>query len=124
RALAASSVRPDDMHIRFHREAHAAASLHITGGFSRIGDGDADIVLLLHHSLTGTLSASFRLTVRHVQAEGAPAIWPAAFAGRAGSFAVDIPKEAQARGTGSATIPSTPPDLAAHTRIALNALTG
>jgi len=124
RAVASSLVRPEETHIRFHREAHAANSLHITGGFSRLGDDDADAVFLLHHSLTGVLAASFRMRLQSLDGNGSRQEWPAEFVRLASALQVEVPKEAQARSTGHEPISAAPRDLSAHTRIMLGSLTG
>lgn len=123
RVNASGSVRPDEMHIRFHREAKAATPLHITGGFSNIGESDAELVLLLHHSLSGLLAASYRLSVSHINPQGHPTTWPETFSTKAKKLMVETPKEAQPRSTGSAPLSTTQPDLSAHTRITLHELT-
>lgn len=124
RAIALSLVLPEEIHIRFHREAHAANSLHITGGFSRLGKSDSDVVFLLHHSLTGALAATFRIRLASVDGTGGDrSPWPSGFNERAAQFMVDIPKEAQARSLDAEPVSATPPDLSAHTRIMLGSLT-
>lgn len=123
-AIVHSHITIKEMHIRFHREAHAANSLHITGGFANVGDSEADLVFLLHHSFTGALAASFRVRVAHIDEQQQPQDWPAAFRDKATEFAVDTPKEAQVRSTGTETVSPVAPDLSAHTRIMLGAPTG
>src|SRR5690606_32700942 len=82
------------MHIRFHREAPVGTQLHIQAGFARVGTDDAGLVLLMLHQ-DGRLAASFRVTVRSIDGDGAHAPWPAAL--DADDFAIATPPEALAR---------------------------
>ncbi|SMC73135.1 acyl-ACP thioesterase [Rhizobium sp. RU36D] len=97
-----STLSYDESHIRFHREAHAGAPLHITGGFLGVEESTATIVLVMYHSVSGQVAATFRVRVSHVTApEGTVTLpWPPAFTEAAASRRVDLPKEAQARSTG------------------------
>lgn len=86
-------------HIRFLREAHAGAPLHMLGGVIEIGDSDARILQLLVHSGTGELAATFQTTVVHATPrEGYVFPWSQAVRERAQALKVEIPDKAQARG--------------------------
>ena len=64
-------------HIRFLREAHAGATLHMLGGIIEMGESEAKILQLLVHSGTGELAATFQTTVVHATPrEGEAFPWP------------------------------------------------
>lgn len=87
-----------DQHIRFLREAHAGAPLHMVGGVIEIGEDEARLLQLLIHSRTGEIAATFQTTVAHVTADEArPFGWSRATRERAAAMMVEAPKEAQAR---------------------------
>ncbi|HEU4628065.1 MAG TPA: acyl-ACP thioesterase [Steroidobacteraceae bacterium] len=85
-------------HMRFLREARAGAALHATGQVLRWGRNDADVLFLLHHSRSGQIAATFRLSLAHVQRDtGEPVPWPAEATRAAHAFTCDAPSEAQPR---------------------------
>jgi len=55
-----------EQHIRFLREAHAVTPLHMRAGVLEMGEADAQVLLVLFHSLSGEPAASFRMWVAHV----------------------------------------------------------
>ena len=86
-------------HIRFLREAHAGAPLHMLGGVIEIGESDARLLQLLVHSGTGELAATFQTTVVHATPrEGQVFPWSQAVRDRAEALKVVVPDQAQARG--------------------------
>lgn len=97
----ATTVAFNEHHIRFHREAHAGAPLHMTGGFLEIGETTAFAVLMMHHSGSGQVAATFRVRLTHVHATDGttPLPWPAAFREKVAASLVELPKEAGPRGT-------------------------
>lgn len=98
---AATTVVVTDMHIRFLREARAAASMHISAGFADISPDRASIVAMMHDSTTGECAATFRLGLRHVEtADRQPAMWTARFMDRVGNELVAVPRLATPRGVG------------------------
>jgi acyl-CoA thioester hydrolase len=85
-------------HIRFLREAHAGAPLHMLGGVIEMGESDARILQLLIHPASGELAATFQTTVVHATPrEGLPFPWPTIARERAEALKVAIPEKAQAR---------------------------
>lgn len=85
-------------HIRFLREAHAGAPLHMLGGVIEIGESDARLLQLLVHSGTGELAATFQTTVVHATPrEGYVFPWSQAVRERAQALKVEVPEKAQAR---------------------------
>ncbi|PVM85920.1 thioesterase family protein [Caulobacter endophyticus] len=85
-------------HIRFLKEAHAGAPLHMLGGVIEIGETEARLLQLLVHSATGELAATFQTTVAHVTPrEGEAFPWPSIVRERAKALAVEVPERAQAR---------------------------
>ncbi len=93
-------------HIRFHREAHGGAPLHMVGGFLELGETTASAVLVMHHSESGQIAATFRVRVTHVNtADGVtPLPWPVAFREKAAASLVETPREAAPRGTDDAPV--------------------
>jgi acyl-CoA thioester hydrolase len=86
-------------HIRFLREAHAGAPLHMLGGVIEMGDSEARLLQLLVHSNTGELAATFQTTVVHAtprEAEVFP--WPKVARERGEALKVEVPEKARARG--------------------------
>ncbi|MDP1737250.1 MAG: thioesterase family protein [Caulobacter sp.] len=87
-----------EQHIRFLREARAGAALHMTGGVVEMGEDDARFLLLLWHSDSGALAASFQTVVAHVTpAEGRAFPWPGRTRERAVALTLPVPDQAAAR---------------------------
>jgi acyl-CoA thioester hydrolase len=87
-----------EQHIRFLREAHAGAALHMLGGVIAISDTEARLLQLLVHTATGQLAATFQTTVAHVTPrEGEAFAWPRVVHERAKALRVEVPEQAQAR---------------------------
>lgn len=114
-------------HIRFLREAHAGAPLHMLGGVIEIGDSEARLLQLLVHSNTGELAATFQTTVVHATPrDGQVFPWPSIARERAEALKVEVPELARARGialapfTPTASLPRA--DALGLTRIGLGGL--
>jgi len=87
-----------DQHIRFLRECHAGAALHMVGGVIEMGEDEARLLQLLIHSKSGEIAATFQTTVAHVTpGEARPFPWPARTRERAEALTVEVPEQAQAR---------------------------
>jgi len=87
-----------DQHIRFLRECHAGAALHMVGGVIEMGEDEARLLQLLIHSKSGEIAATFQTTVAHVTpGEGRPFPWPARTREHAETLKVEVPEQAQAR---------------------------
>lgn len=85
-------------HIRFLKEAHAGAPLHMLGGVIEIGDTEARLLQLLVHTATGELAATFQTTVAHVTPrEGEPFAWSRIVRERGEALKVEVPEQARAR---------------------------
>lgn len=85
-------------HVRFLREAHAGATLHMLGGVIEITDTEAKVLQLLVHSATGELAATFQTTVVHATPrEGEVFPWPKITLERAKALMVEVPEKARAR---------------------------
>ncbi|HQR90548.1 MAG TPA: thioesterase family protein, partial [Caulobacter sp.] len=81
-------------HVRFLREAHAGATLHMLGGVIEISDTEARLLQLLVHSATGELAATFQTTVVHATPrEGEVFPWPKATRERARAMMVEVPEK-------------------------------
>lgn len=114
-------------HIRFLREAHAGATLHMLGGVIEISDTEAKVLQLLVHSATGELAATFQTTVVHATPrEGEVFPWPKVTHERAQALRVSVPDKAKARSLDLSPFVSTASleraDQLGLTRIGLGAL--
>ena len=67
-ADANSTLLVREQHIRFLKEAHAGAALHMVGGVVEMGESEARLVQLLIHSNSGEIAASFQTVVVHATA--------------------------------------------------------
>lgn len=98
---AATTLAVRTMHIRFLREARAGTSMHISAGFTALGDGTAEIVAMMFDSSSNDCAATFRIGLDHVAtADGGKRPWPEAFAGLVAAELVDTPRLALPRGVG------------------------
>jgi acyl-CoA thioester hydrolase len=87
-----------EQHIRFLREAHPGAALHMLGGVIAISDTEARVLQLLVHTATGQLAATFQTTIAHVTPrEGEAFAWPRVVHERAAALKVEVPALARAR---------------------------
>jgi acyl-CoA thioester hydrolase len=87
-----------EQHIRFVRECHAGAALHMVGGVIEMGEAEARLLQLLIHSKSGEIAATFQTTVAHVTpGEARPFPWPGRTLERAEALKVDVPEQAAAR---------------------------
>ena len=85
-------------HMRFLREARAGAALHATGQVLSWGRDEADVLFLLHHSISDQIAATFRLSLAHVErGSGRSVPWPERAARAARALICEIPSEAQPR---------------------------
>ena len=85
-------------HMRFHREARAGAALHATAQVLSWGQDDADVLFLLHHSNSGQVAATFRLSLAYVErGSGLPEPWPAPVTLAASALLCEAPSEAKPR---------------------------
>jgi acyl-CoA thioester hydrolase len=97
-ADATSTLLVREQHIRFHREAHAGAALHMVGGVVELGENEARLVQLLIHSNSGEICATFQTVVVHATArEGLAFPWSARSRRQAEALIVEIPEKARAR---------------------------
>jgi len=74
--------------MRFLREARAGAALHATGQVLSWRESEADVLFLLHHSNSGQIAATFRLTLV------CPTRWPAEATHAASALTCEAPREA------------------------------
>lgn len=106
-AHAGSTLMVREQHIRFLREAHAGAALHMTGGVLEMGEDEARLLMLLWHSDSGALAASFQTVVAHVTpAEGRAFPWPRRTLDQAAALTIDLPDQARARSISLAPVAS------------------
>lgn len=89
-----------EQHIRFLREAHPGAPIHITGGVIEMGETDARLLLLMHHH-SGELAASFQTVVAHATARDGRAFpWPERILRRAEALKIEVPERAAPKSIG------------------------
>jgi acyl-CoA thioester hydrolase len=69
----------------------------MTGGVVAMGERDADLALVLHHSGDGRPAASFRTRVVHTTRDGRPFPWPARSLQAAEALRVEPPEVARPR---------------------------
>ena len=87
-----------EQHIRFLREAHAGASLHMTGGVISISETEAWLLQVIYHSDSGEPAATFQTRVAHVTARDGMAFpWPETILKRAERLMVEVPPYAAVR---------------------------
>lgn len=85
-------------HIRFLREAHVGAALHMTAGVIEMGESDAVLLQTLTHSLTGQTCATFVTRVAHAVARDGRAFpWPSRTHALAERLRTGLPAEAAPR---------------------------
>lgn len=97
-AHAGSTLMVREQHIRFLKEAQAGAALHMTGGVLEMGEDEARLLMLLWHSDTGALAASFQTVVAHVTpAQARPFPWPRRTVELAAGLTLEAPELARAR---------------------------
>lgn len=97
-AHAGSTLMIREQHIRFLKEAHAGVALHMTGGVLDMGEDTARVLMLLWHSDSGSLAASFQTVIAHVTpAEGRAFPWNAGTRALAEGLRIDLPDQAAAR---------------------------
>jgi len=107
-ADATSTLLVREQHIRFLREAHAGAALHMTGGVLDVGESEARILQLLIHSGSGEIAATFQTVVVHVTArDGIAFPWSDQTRKLAESLRVEAPEKAMARSVGLEPVDTT-----------------
>ncbi len=98
RSEATSTLLVGEQHIRFLKEAHAGAALHMVGGVVEMGDSQARLLQLLIHSNSGEIAASFQTVVTHATTrDGAAFPWSDRTRQLAAALTMAVPEEAQAR---------------------------
>ena len=86
-----------EQHIRFQREAHVGARLHIEAGVLEITEDEARLLFLMRHD-SGEIAATFQMLVAHATArDGRPFPWPAWARERARRLAIAVPEKAGPR---------------------------
>lgn len=95
---ATSTLLVREQHIRFLKEAHAGAALHMVGGVVEMGESEARLVQLLIHSNTGDIAATFQTVVVHATArEGNAFPWSQRTRQKAAALTMAVPDKAQSR---------------------------
>jgi acyl-CoA thioester hydrolase len=94
---ASSTLLVRDHHIRFLKEAHAGAPLHMVGGVVAMDATSATVLQVLLHTRSDAPCAACITQVQHVDASGAPLIWPEAVRAAAEALVVEIPAHAAPR---------------------------
>ncbi len=84
--------------VRFLKEAHVGAPLHMTGGVIAFGETDATLLQVLYHSRTGEPAAAFKTQVAHAKpGDGRAFPWPKRAIAAAAALRVETPDFAQPR---------------------------
>ena len=97
-ADANSTLLVREQHIRFLKEAHAGAALHMIGGVVEISESEARLVQLLIHSNSGEIAASFQTVVVHATArDGVAFPWTDRTRAKAADLAMAVPEKARSR---------------------------
>ncbi len=94
---ATATLMVREHHMRFLKEAHAGAALHMVGGVVSMGEDEALVLQLLLHTRTGEPCATFLTRVAHVSPQGRPFPWPARSRAAAQALKVEVPALAAAR---------------------------
>ena len=85
-------------HMRFLREARAAAALHATAQVLSWSRDEAVVLFLLHHSNSGQIAATFRLSLAYVErSSGRAAPWPEQATSAVNALLCEAPREATPR---------------------------
>lgn len=93
-----STVIIREQHVRFLREAHAGAPLHMHAGVLQIGDQEAEALLVMRHSRSGEPCASFVVRLVHATASGRAFPWTKATLKAAEALRCERPGYAGPRG--------------------------
>lgn len=97
-ADANSTLLVREQHIRFLRESHAGAALHMVGGVVEMGESEARLIQILIHSGSGEIAATFQTVVAHVTArDGLAFPWSDRARQAAEALAMEIPEKARSR---------------------------
>ena len=88
-----------EQHIRFLREAHPRAPLHMRASVTRMDETGARFLLALYHSVSGEPAATFQTTVAHVTPgdDHHPFPWPLQAIEKAKALTTPVPAYAAAR---------------------------
>jgi acyl-CoA thioester hydrolase len=97
-AKATSSLEVKGHHIRFLREAHAGAPIHIEAGLLDFGEDEARVLQVMRHSITGEPCAAFVTRVQHVTPGGRGFPWSAKARDAAQALTCSLPAYAAAKG--------------------------
>ena len=122
RLRAASTLLVREMHVRFLREAHAGAPLHMTGAVTRFGECDADLCLILTHP-DGAPASTFLLRVEHGAPDGRVFPWPTRARAAAEALTRPLPAAAAPRSLGFGDPPPVTASLARAEALELATIT-
>ncbi len=107
RSRSTATLLVRDHHLRFLKEAHAGAPLHMTGGVVEMSETGATLLQELIHTRTGEICATALTQVIHAAADGRPFAWPARARRAAEALHVEVPRHAAPRSVTAETIPPT-----------------
>jgi acyl-CoA thioester hydrolase len=95
---ATSTLRPQDITIRYLAEVRPGAPLCISGGVLETADDSADIVLRFDHAASGKVAAVFRMRLAHaVPGSGEIFAWPHRIREALEGLRTEAPDELQTR---------------------------
>lgn len=95
-----ASVLVKEHHIRFLKEAHAGAPLHMTGGVVEIDACGAVLLLVMRHTGDDAPCATALTRVDHAAPGGRPFPWPARTRRAAEALMIEVPPFAAPRSIG------------------------
>lgn len=106
---ATATLIPQAIHIKFLAEARPGAPLYIRGGLGKIGDSQAEFILLMLHAGSDRIAASFRFEMAHASPGEARSFdWPRRFLNAAPALQVETPEIARPRGIDERQPPARP----------------
>ena len=87
-----------EQHIRFRREVHPGAAVHVRGAVLEMSETDARLLLVMYHSNSGEPAATFQTVVSHVTPRAGRSFpWPGRTRERAAALTIPLPEFAAAR---------------------------
>ncbi len=96
---ATATLLVQEHRIRFLAEAHVGTALHMTGGTLSLGDSDATLLQVLHHTADDRPAAAVLTRVAHAKpSDGRPFPWPERARRGAEALTVELPAFAAPRG--------------------------
>jgi len=104
---ATATLLVQEHRIRFLAEAHVGTALYMTGGTLSLGDSDATLLQILHHTADDRPAAAVLTRVAHAKpSDGRPFPWPERARRGAEALTVELPAFAAPRGLQPSNAPA------------------